>query len=666
MLLKKYMKRGLLFSFAIILFSAKTFTLGSESNINGLVFTWIISKKEIPYLYKYEKILSILEKNARIKIIFAISPQIIYEFQTKKTYPYSIVEKFISLPNVNIVPLVLHEPILPCINNTANVKKYLPQDIAFPNINFSLPQDVNEQVMRSLEVYEKILEAKHTPLVGIVPPYGAIDKNIVESFIALGLQWTIVPETILPPELGYLPIVKYQKENKKIYLLIRNEKINNIIQHPNPLLSPSDIVEICVSTLNKTFAETGVPFIVLCIEGDLFFSTTGEDSIEIIENLLGKISSSPQIQFLSLSEVFSQKIFIPNIKDIPPATFRKESYTLWFGAPLVNYLWESFSTLRELVESYQNSGYAETKTLEYLLTEIYQLEYGEFYSKHNYEFLTEEELMQNYLIKSFYNHMKNIYSALKKNVPVFAPLSPSSDENTSSAGEVATPSPKIDNEKTKIFISTSGFTIYDKVGDVYSPAQESQTETKGTFDIEHFECRSDTNGLVFTFYFIDNTNTFTTLSPNTLVNLYIDINNRIGAGITQLLPEYNVYSIQENAWEYFLSLDYKSAKLNQIGRRNEYKTIFVTNTKCSSEKRDGMNYVKASVNIPKEKLYGNFLNWSYLLVTILKQPSPEKEKTLPIKDLILPSGSDEKEIFHKYRSTNFLELPFVKLQPLNE
>jgi len=76
--------------------------------------------------------------------------------------------------------------------------------------------------------------------------------------------------------------------------------------------------------------------------------------------------------------------------------------------------------------------------------------------------------------------------------------------------------------------------------------------------------------------------------------------------------------------------------------------------------------VKASVNIPKEKLYGNFLNWSYLLVTILKQPSPEKEKTLPIKDLILPSGSDEKEIFHKYRSTNFLELPFVKLQPLNE
>jgi|GEM_PF-4346240 len=660
---KKYIKLASLLCF-VILFPTKSYIISGEYNVNSIVLVWIISKKEIPHLDKYEKITSILEKNPQVKIIFAISPQIIYEYQSKKTHPYNIIEKFLILPNVDVVPLVLHEPILPCINNIANVKEYLPANTPFPNINFSLPHDVREQIMRSLEVYEKISETKHTPFLGIVPPYGAIDKDVVENFITLGLQWTIAPETILPTELGYLPIVKYQKEDKKIYLLIRNEKISNIIQYPEPLLSPSNIAEICTSTLEKTFSETGMPFVVLCIEGDLFFSATGEDGTEIIEHLIKNFSSSLQIQFLSLSEVFSQKIFIPRIKNIYPATFRKESYTLWFGTPLVNYLWESFYALRDLVEDYQNSGRADTKTLEYLLAEIYQIEYGEFYSKQNYEFLTKEELPQNHLLRAFYNHMKNIYYVLKKNPPHFMPLlSPDENLPPTTTTEVVTTAAKIDSRNVKIFISTYGFTIYDKIADVY---QETSTEVKGLFDIERLECRSSTEGLIFTFYFFDNTNTYTTLSLNTLVNLYIDINNRIGAGITQLLPEHNIYSTQENAWEYLLSLDYKSAKLYQIGRRNEYKTTYVTNIKFSSEKKDKINLLKASVNIPKEKLCGNFLNWSYLLVVVLKQPPSQMGKTFPIKDLILPPGSDEGEFLQKYRSTKFLELPFTKLQPSNK
>jgi hypothetical protein len=91
------------------------------------------------------------------------------------------------------------------------------------------------------------------------------------------------------------------------------------------------------------------------------------------------------------------------------------------------------------------------------------------------------------------------------------------------------------------------------------------------------------------------------------VDIYLDLNNQRGAGLSQLLPGDNAFMQPEDAWEYALRIDRYQAALYRAGRAEPVLVrTFMVNRR----------YV---IEIPRSVLRGNPLRWGYQVVTLSRQ-----------------------------------------------
>ncbi|MGM0568569.1 MAG: glucodextranase DOMON-like domain-containing protein [Elusimicrobiota bacterium] len=214
----------------------------------------------------------------------------------------------------------------------------------------------------------------------------------------------------------------------------------------------------------------------------------------------------------------------------------------------------------------------------------------------------------------------------------------------------------------------------DPSGDAYGPGNYSFPEEfedlRDNFDLRHIKAQKGEGENIVTLGFSDvsllkepTTNFF-----NPVIDLYIDINKRKGAGRTDMLKGRNTFTEAEDAWEYVVTLG------------PQEKVIYNTSGRKVGEPQININSQSRTVNIfiPESMIGASLENWGIIPVVLAGgedgEIAPVRERDeegkhitgrrdvsdTNIIDVILPSGHGQREVLGANRKGGAIVVPALR------
>ncbi len=241
----------------------------------------------------------------------------------------------------------------------------------------------------------------------------------------------------------------------------------------------------------------------------------------------------------------------------------------------------------------------------------------------------------------------------------------------------------------ELFYERAGISkIIDPVGDDYGPGTYTYPADAmfkpGSFDIREFSVGEGPEYVILKVKLGIIENPWNSPSGLSLqiVDVYIDLNNRIGAGSMQLLPGRNAYTRAEDAWEYAISVDGWQQTMYKIDSAG--KPVKLTDLEVRVNSTTG----EVTIYVPRKLIRGDPRNWGYLPIVLaydgeapprnwkvreVKQTNDEfsfggaylslnnNAKGSPnIIDLVLPRGENQKNLLGVYRKGKAVEIPAIR------
>jgi len=232
--------------------------------------------------------------------------------------------------------------------------------------------------------------------------------------------------------------------------------------------------------------------------------------------------------------------------------------------------------------------------------------------------------------------------------------------------------------------------IIDPVGDDYGPGTYTYPADPvfkpGSFDIREFSLSEAPEYLILKVKLGVIENPWNSPSGLSLqiIDVYIDMNNKIGAGSMQLLPGRNAYTRAEDAWEYAISVDGWQQTMYKIDAAG--KPVKLANLEMKVNSTSG----EVTIYVPRSLIRGDPRNWGYLPMVLgydgeapprnwkvreVKQendefyfggaypPSENSVRNTPnIIDVVLPGGQNQKNILGVHTQGKAVEIPAVRLR----
>jgi hypothetical protein len=232
--------------------------------------------------------------------------------------------------------------------------------------------------------------------------------------------------------------------------------------------------------------------------------------------------------------------------------------------------------------------------------------------------------------------------------------------------------------------------IIDPVGDDYGPGTYTYPADPvfkpGSFDIREFSVNEGPEYVILKIKLGVIENPWNSPSGLSLqiIDVYIDLNNKIGAGSMELLPGRNGYTRAEDAWEYAISVDGWQQTMYRIDSAD--KPVKLADLEVQVNPTRG----EVTIYVPRSLIRGEPRNWGYLPMVLaydgqaplrnwkvreVKQENDEfyfggaypscEQGTVSIPniiDLVLPGGENQKDILGVYRQGKAVEIPALRLK----
>jgi hypothetical protein len=329
----------------------------------------------------------------------------------------------------------------------------------------------------------------------------------------------------------------------------------------------------------------------------LDFGSSGALDGEFLDALAANIRQGGSVKAVTPEVVLAKlKEKVPELGDRP----LDASISSWTRLPLV---WYELGIVRKTIENYKNSGTAKLETLEKLREQLYSL-----YSYKLIENLKNSPSQEN--LDAFQKKIEAIYRIL--NLPVDESL------KTLPGLELLRPF-SVETSTESLVIMNSESALPGKKINTFAVTLAPETVT----------------------FFVD-LDTSAVQAP-LIVDIYMDLNNQEGAGLTRLLPGLNSYTEVNDAWEYALRMEKDKATLYRAGR---FEPVQI--------KQFPMQ-LPWELEIPRSLLRGNPLNWGYQAVAAVKN---SKDTGYDISDFL--AKDDEQR--GKLLGTTAPQLPAVRGQ----
>ncbi|MFH1369418.1 MAG: hypothetical protein ABII64_09870 [Elusimicrobiota bacterium] len=332
----------------------------------------------------------------------------------------------------------------------------------------------------------------------------------------------------------------------------------------------------------------------------LFFGLSAPVKKDFLAELAAGIENTADAEMILPQDVLSiAKDEIPDIRrqELNPDVSR------WKKNPVI---WQRLYKARTALEEYKNSGFAQVPVLDALRGEMLNLYRYDFLLQLNQSPDGPEEQM-------FQAGISNIYRLIKK------PLPPEMTESLS----IQTFS--LSGQSFSLESSSEKVILFNSRG------------AEGLAGISSFEVRVTTRNVIYGVTLASGA-----VESETVIDIYIDMNNKRNAGFTKMLQGLEAYLKPQDAWEFAVRVENGEVKLYRSGR--------LTPALAKKEKLL-QNY---RIVIPRSLLRGDPFKWRYQVILAAK-----KDPLLPmsIEDFLCPENLRYERLLERIP----VELPAIKL-----
>jgi alpha-amylase/alpha-mannosidase (GH57 family) len=320
-----------------------------------------------------------------------------------------------------------YHPILPLLCDS-NIAAESHPYLMLPS-RFSWPQDAEEQLVRAADYVASIFGTRPA---GLWPSEGGISDACLALAAKAGYRWAASGQTVLTATFesglagelpsGHITSTPYvwKQKGRQMDMIFRDHRLSDLIGFVYSRMDPAEAATHFVEEIQQSAAptlETGRDALVTVIlDGENAWESYERNGRPFLRELYTKLSSTPEIATLTVSEVFDS-MDKQELEHVFPGSWLGANFDTWIGEHEENLAWEH---LREARSAFDRATRSAKKTAippEAIATAREELLIAEgsdwfWWYGPDYSSVNKAEFDQ-----LFRDHLTNVYQSLRLTPP---------------------------------------------------------------------------------------------------------------------------------------------------------------------------------------------------------------------------------------------------------
>lgn len=322
-----------------------------------------------------------------------------------------------------------YHPILPLVCDT-NAGAVSSPGLPLPNNRFRRPEDAREQLLRGLDLHEKVFGIRP---VGVWPSEGSVSEEVLSIAQKLGVQWMATDEGVLGRSLGVgfgrdggrLPgnlaeklytIHRFQNGQTEMNMIFRDHTISDLVGFVYSGMPAHEAANHLMHNIRQAaqpLLDSGRDAMVpIILDGENAWEYYPQSGREFLRRIYDALQKEPGMEAVTVSEAIARHKNTGSFSSLVPGSWIDANFNVWIGAPEDNRSWDYLYHARQFYEQKAANVSEAQRALAYeelLIAEgsDWNWWYGpEHHSANDREF---DELYR--------KHLSNVYQALGSNPP---------------------------------------------------------------------------------------------------------------------------------------------------------------------------------------------------------------------------------------------------------
>jgi len=323
-----------------------------------------------------------------------------------------------------------YHPILPLLCDS-NVGAVSTPGLALPQNRFRRPEDARDQLLRGLDLHEKIFGLRPK---GVWPSEGSVSEEAIAIASSLGVNWMATDEGVLGRSTGQffwrdgegrLPaqlaenlytIHRYENGPTAMHLVFRDHTISDLIGFVYSGMPPGEAAQHLIQNIKKAaqpVLDRGKDAVVsIILDGENAWEYYPQSGREFLRRFYDALQNSPGMEAVTISEAIARHGNFNRLNSITPGSWISANFNVWIGAPEDNRSWDYLFHARE---AYDHAATQCTEAQRQLAYEELLIAEG---SDWNWWYGPEHHSANDRDFDELYRkHLSNVYQALGMTPP---------------------------------------------------------------------------------------------------------------------------------------------------------------------------------------------------------------------------------------------------------
>ena len=251
-----------------------------------------------------------------------------------------------------------YHPIMPLVCDV-NMGAVSSPGLPLPQNRFRHPEDAREQLLRGLDLHEKVFGVRPT---GVWPSEGSVSEEVLGIAQSLGVKWMATDEGVLGRSMGIFfsrdgdghlsaaqaetlyNIHRFESGNTEMHLIFRDHTISDLVGFVYSGMPADQAAQHLIHNIKRAaqpILEKGCDAMVpVILDGENAWEYYPRSGREFLRRFYDALEKESGIEAVTVSEAIARHKEPAKLTSLVPGSWINANFNVWIGAPEDNKSWD--------------------------------------------------------------------------------------------------------------------------------------------------------------------------------------------------------------------------------------------------------------------------------------------------------------------------------------
>jgi alpha-amylase/alpha-mannosidase (GH57 family) len=251
-----------------------------------------------------------------------------------------------------------YHPIMPLVCDV-NMGAVSSPGLPLPQNRFRHPEDAREQLLRGLDLHEKVFGVRPT---GVWPSEGSVSEEVLGIAQSLGVKWMATDEGVLGRSMGiffsrdgdgHLPaaqaetlynIHRFESGKTDMHLIFRDHTISDLVGFVYSGMSADQAAQHLIHNIKRAaqpiLGKGRDAMVPVILDGENAWEYYPRSGREFLRRFYGALEKESGIEAVTVSEAIARHKAPAKLTRLVPGSWINANFNVWIGASEDNKSWD--------------------------------------------------------------------------------------------------------------------------------------------------------------------------------------------------------------------------------------------------------------------------------------------------------------------------------------